>query len=120
MVVAVLLAGAAVAQPPKLTHVWGRIKTVSKTGFVMEQNFNADPQSGYRRGNLGIILNSDTHFEESARQDLRVGRTVDVIGLDAAGSALRATRVTVYEGNRPVRKPAGVPVLPNGTTQTSR
>jgi hypothetical protein len=31
----------------RLGHVWGRIRTMTKSGFEVDQNFNADPQSGY-------------------------------------------------------------------------
>lgn len=59
-------------------------------------------------------MDSHTRFEESARQDLRAGRDVDILGTKA-GSAVRATRVIVYEGNRPVRMPKGARVIePNG------
>jgi hypothetical protein len=127
-VAVLLLAAAAAAQSSsaKVTHIWGRIESISKSGFSVVQNFDADPQSGYRRGNRRIILNSDTKFEDSARQDLRIGRTVDIIGLNAAGlkaadSAVQATRVIVYEGNHPVRMPGGARVIaPNGSIQTSR
>jgi hypothetical protein len=57
-----------------ITHVWGRITDVTKDGFEVDQNFNADPQSGYRRGKRQIRLNPNTLFEESARQDLRAGK----------------------------------------------
>jgi hypothetical protein len=40
---------------------------------------------------------------------------VDVFGLKTTGSRLEASRITVYEGNRPVRMPKGARiVLPNG------
>ena len=76
----------------------------------MDQNFNADPQSGYRRGKREITFTSKTRFEGSAREDLRVGRTVDILGIETAKSGVQATRVIVYEGNRPVRMPAGARV----------
>ncbi len=104
-----------------ITHVWGRISKVTKAGFEVDENFNADPQSGYRRGKRQITFNSDTEFEESARQDLRVGRTVDIIGLKTTDSAVQATRVTVYDGNAPVRTPAGARVIrPDGSIQIRR
>jgi len=91
-------------------HVWGRISAVTKSGFEVDQNFNADPQSGYRRGKREITFTSKTRFEGSAREDLRVGRTVDILGIETAKSGVQATRVIVYEGNRPVRMPAGARV----------
>lgn len=122
VVVAFLAAISAVAQTSSAfpTHVWGKIKSVGKSGFVIDQNYNADPQSAYRRQNRRIILNSDTKFEGSERQDLRAGRDVDILGTKD-GSAVRATRVVVYEGNRPVRMPVGARViLPNGSVGTLR
>ncbi len=81
----------------------------------MDQNFNADPQSGYPRGKREIKLNSKTKFQDSAREDLRVGRTVDILGRETS-AGVQATRVIVYEGYSPVRMPAGARVLaPNGS-----
>jgi hypothetical protein len=85
-----------------ITHVWGRIIAVTKTGFEVDQNFNADPQSAYRRARQ-IAFNSDTQFEESVRPDLRVGRTVYVAGLETTDSSVQATRVIVYDGILPTR-----------------
>lgn len=117
---ALLVAAAALGQtfPP---HVWGRIKSVGKSGFVVEQNYGAtDPHSAYRRQNRRIVIDSHTRFEDSAREDLRPGRDVDVIGTKD-GSAVRATRVIVYEGNRPVRMPAGTRIIePNGSVGSLR
>src|ERR1700733_7415950 len=73
-----------------ITHVWGHITVVTKEGFEVDQNFNADPQSGYRRRNREITLSSDTQFEDSARQDLRAGRTADIIGLKTTDLGVQA------------------------------
>lgn len=128
--VAFLLAAAAIAQTPRVVpmHVWGRIESVGKSGFVIDQNYNADPHSAYRRQNRKIAIDSHTRFESSVRQDLRAGRDVDVIGTKDGGtkdggtkdgSAVRATRVIIYEGKRPVRMPAGArAILPDGSVST--
>jgi hypothetical protein len=86
-----------------ITHVWGRVTDVTKAGFEVDQNFDADPQSGYSRRQRQITFNSDTEFEASVPQDLRVGRTVDIVGVDTADSGVQAARVTVCNGNAPVR-----------------
>lgn len=120
LALAFLVAATAVAQPAAvpLTHVWGRIESVRKSGFVIDQNYNADPQSAYARQNRRIVIDSHTRFEASAREDLRVGRDVDILGTKD-GSAVRATRVVVYERKRPVRMPAGAHVIaPNGSVTT--
>src|ERR1700728_3959756 len=67
-----LFVTATVFAQPGLEPVEGRISAINRSGFEVDQNFNADPQSGYRRGKRQIRLNSKTKFEESARQDLRV------------------------------------------------
>ena len=91
---------------------------LEKAGFEVDENFNADPQSGYRRGKRQITLSSGTKFEESARQDLRAGRMVDIIGLETTDPGVQATRVIVYEGNAPVRMPAGARVIaPDGSVR---
>lgn len=105
----------------RLEHVRGRISAVTKSGFEVDQNFNADPQSGYRRGKRQITVNSKTKFEESAREDLRVGRTVDILGVETTTSRLHATRVIIYDGNRPVRMPAGARVIaPDGSVHVEK
>jgi hypothetical protein len=120
--VAFLVAATAVGQTsaPNLTHVWGRVESVGKSRFVIDQNYNADPHSAYQRQNRRIVMDSHTRFEESERRDLRAGRTVDILGTKD-GSAVRAVRVIVYEGNRPVRMPAGTrAILPNGSVGSLR
>lgn len=105
----------------RLEHVWGRISAVTKSGFEVDQNFNADPQSGYRRGKRHITFNSKTKFEESTRDDLRVGRTVDILGLETASAGVQATRIIVYEGNHPIRMPAGARVItPDGSVHVEK
>ena len=106
---------------PRLEHVWGRISAINKSGFEVDQNFNADPQSGYRRGKRQITVDSKTKFEESARQDLRVGRAVDIIGRETTDGDVHATRIIVYEGNAPVRMPAGARVIaPDGSVHVGK
>jgi hypothetical protein len=46
-----------------IDHIWGRIHKITSSGFEVEQNFNADPQSGYRRGYRQVSYDSDTKFE---------------------------------------------------------
>lgn len=104
-----------------IVHVWGRIRSVSAGQFEVEQNLNADPQSSYRRGLRQIAFDASTRFESSAPADLLTGRTVDIIGLKTSGSTVQATRITVYEGNRPVRMPAGAAIVsPDGTIQNRK
>jgi hypothetical protein len=100
-----------------ITHISGRISAVTHDAFEVDLNFNADPQSAYKRGKRTIALNSDTAFVGSVPQDLRVGRTVEIVGLKT-GSTVQATQVTVYEGNAPVRMPADARVI--GTDGTVR
>jgi hypothetical protein len=112
---------ATVLAQPGLERVWGRITAINKSGFEVDQNFNADPQSGYRRGKRQVTFNSTTKFEESARQDLRVGRTVDIIGIEITNLGVQATRVIVYEGNRPVRMCAGARMIsPDGSVHAEK
>jgi hypothetical protein len=114
------LTATVLAQPP-LEPVWGRISAINKSGFEVDQNFNADPRSGYRRGKRQITFNSKTKFEESARQGLRVGRTVDIIGRETRDSGVQATRIIIYEGNAPVRMPAGARVTaPDGSVHVGK
>jgi hypothetical protein len=98
-----------------IEHVWGNITKVARGEFEVDENPNADPQSGYRRGKRQIVFDSDTEFEGSAAEDLRIGRNADIIGLKLDGARVQASRITVYEGNSPVRMPPGARVVvPNG------
>ena len=40
-------------------------------------------------------FDSDTEFEESAPEDLRIGRDVDIIGLVTGDTRVQASRITV-------------------------
>lgn len=53
-------------------------------------------------------------YEASAAEDLRAGRGVQVVGLDLKNGIVLATKVTVYEGNRPVRMGNRPAILPDG------
>jgi len=102
-----------------ITHVWGRVTAVSSASFDVDQNFNADPASAYKRITRRIDLSADTAFESSSREDIRPGREVDVIGLETGletDSGVQATRVVVSEGGVPTRmsRPAVI-VAPNGS-----
>jgi hypothetical protein len=112
---------ATVLVQPRPEHVWGRISAINKSGFEVDQNFNADPRSGYRRGKRQITFNSETKFEDSARQDLLVGRPVDILGRETTDGGVHATRIIVYEGNAPVRMPAGARVTaPDGSVHVGK
>jgi hypothetical protein len=101
-----------------IDHITGRITKVSSGEFEVDQNYNADPQSAYRRQFRQIAFDQHTEFQGSTPEDLRVGRDVDVIGLKTTGSRAEASRITVYEGNRPVRMPKDARIiLPNGPVQ---
>ena len=48
-------------------------------------------------------MDAATVFESSAKEDLKPGRGVQIVGLDMKDGKVTATRLTAYEGNRPVR-----------------
>jgi hypothetical protein len=58
-------------------------------------------------------VDADTFFDASAKEDLKLGRDVQMVGLDLKDGTIRAKLLTVYEGNRPVRMGNGK-VLPPG------
>jgi hypothetical protein len=90
-----------------IVHIWGRISKVTSGGFEVDQNFNADPQSSYQRGYRQISCNADTIFEGGVPEDLRVGETVDIVGLKTKDSEVAAARVIIHS-DRPL--PAGTRV----------
>jgi len=56
---------------------------------------------------LRVAVDANTIFESSAKNDLLVGRGVQMVGLDLKNGTVRATRLTVYEGKGPVRMRSG-------------
>src|ERR1019366_6329721 len=93
--------------------VFGVVTKVDGGGdsFEMFTNPKADPQSGYEKKRLRVLVDADTIFTASAKEDIKTGREVQMVGLDLKNGTVRATRLTVYEGNWPVRMPDGK-VLP--------
>ena len=83
--------------------VEGRITSVGRDEFQVDENYNAAPDSGYRRGLREVAYDSGTGWVDSLAKDLKVGRDVFVIGLKLRDGKLEATRVTVYEGQMPAR-----------------
>ena len=88
-----------------VVNFFGVITAVENGGemFAMFTNPDADPQSAYVKMTLAVVVDTDTIFDASAKEDLKLGRGVQMIGVDLRNGQTKATRVTVYEGNRPVR-----------------
>ncbi len=96
----------------------GKITAVTSGSFEVDQNFDADPGSGYKRQSRAISWNQDTEFSESAPGDLKVGRTIFAVGLRLNAVNLVATRVIVYESGKPVRMRSGTKIItPDGTVR---
>lgn len=101
-----------------IDKVEGRIRRVGRDEFQVDENYFADPDSGYRRAGLSeIIYDSGTRWEDSLPEDLKAGRDVFVIGLKLPSGKLEATRVIVYEGHTPVRMRPSRIISPNGAVQ---
>ena len=69
----------------------------------------------YTKENKFIRFDADTIFESSEKEDLKVGRDVQTVGLDLRNGIVKATRVTIYEGKRPVRLRKAKVIRPDGT-----
>ena len=82
--------------------------------FEIFTNPKADPQSGYEKKRLRVLVDADTIFTASAKEDLKTGRDVQMVGVDLKDGAVRATRLTVYEGDWPVRMRDGKVLPPTG------
>ena len=65
--------------------VEGWITHVGGNGFQVDENYNAPPESGYRRGLRQIVYDSGTQWAKSLPEDLKSGRDVFIIGLGSAG-----------------------------------
>lgn len=104
--IAALAISAAFAQP-NLTNFYAVVTKVDikadRPGFDVLTNPNSDPQSAYKTENKTIEVDANTKFEASAREDLKPGRIVQVVGVELRNGQILATKVTVYEGNTPVR-----------------
>jgi hypothetical protein len=79
------------------------ITKVTGTTFEVLTNPNADPQSAYKKENKTINVDVNTTFEASAKEDLKPGRNVQVVGRVLENGEIQATKVIVYDGNTPVR-----------------
>jgi hypothetical protein len=86
-----------------IVNFFGVITKADGDSFEMLSNPNADLQSAYVKKTLKVSVDADTVFDSSAKEDLKVGREVQMVGLDLKAGRILATRLTVYEGNRPVR-----------------
>jgi len=97
-----------------VVNFFGVITKVDSSGdsFEMFANPNADPHSAYVQKTLRISVDADTIFDASAKEDIRIGRGVQMVGLELRNGTIRATRLTVYEGQKPVRMKAGAKVMP--------
>lgn len=100
-----------------IVNFYGDITRLTASGFEVWTNPNADPQSAYKKEVRTVNVDADTKFEASASEDLRPGRSVQVIGVDLGAGTVGATKVTVYEGNRPVRMSDGQPIAPPTSPQ---
>lgn len=108
-----------------ITDLWanidtisGKITAVASGSFKVDQNFDADPMSGYKRQSRAISWNQDTEFSESAPDDLKVGRIILAVGLRLNAVSLFATRLIVYENGKPVRmRPGTKIIMPDGTVR---
>jgi hypothetical protein len=98
-----------------IVNFFGVITKVKGYSFEVFTNPNADPQSGYKKENKLIRFDADTIFESSEKEDLKVGREVQTVGLDLKNGIVKATRVTIYERKRPVRLGRTKVICPNGT-----
>ena len=86
-----------------IVNYFGVITKVNGDTFEMLTNPNAEPHSAYVKKKLKVLVDGDTIFDASVKEDLRPGRGVQMVGLDLKNGTVRATRLTVYEGKRPVR-----------------
>jgi hypothetical protein len=95
-----------------VVNFFGVITKAGDDRFEMLTNPNADPKSAYEKKRLMVWVDSDTLFTASAKEDIKAGRGVQMVGLDLRNGTVRATRLTVYEGDRPVRMRDGKVLSP--------
>lgn len=102
----------AISIAANVSNFFGVITAVNPDSIQVLANPNADPHSAYRTEQKTVYVDADTSFQNSAKEDLRVGRGVQVFGLDLKGGKVQGSELTIYEENRPVRMPKGGKVLP--------
>jgi hypothetical protein len=102
----------AISIAANVSNFFGVITAVNPDSIEVLANPNADPHSAYKTEQKTVYIDADTTFQNSAKEDLKVGRGVQVFGLDLKGGKVQGSELTVYEGNRPVRMPKGGKVLP--------
>jgi hypothetical protein len=98
-----------------IVNFFGIITKVKGSAFEVFTNPNADPQSSYKKEIKAVRFDGDTMFESSEKEDLKVGREVQTVGLDLRNGIVKATRVTIYERKRPVRLRKAKVIRPDGT-----
>jgi hypothetical protein len=98
-----------------IVNFFGVIAKVDGDIFEVFTNPNADPQSAYKKEIKLVRFDADTTFQSSEKGDLKVGREVQTVGLDLRNGIVKATRVTIYEGKRPVRMGKGKVIALDGT-----
>jgi hypothetical protein len=86
-----------------LTNFYAVITRVDGDRFEVLTNPNGDPQSAYKEERKIVVVDADTVFQSSTKEDLKPGQCVQVVGLDKKDGKVTATSLTVYEGNRPVQ-----------------
>lgn len=109
---------------PIVTKIWdnivslsGVINNVGNRRFTVFTNPGMRQPSAYRQENKIVEYNASTIFQDSLPSDIKVSRDVLVIGLSTPNGKVLATRVTVYEGNRPVRMGQDASIMPRAKTQ---
>lgn len=95
-----------------MTGFDGVTTRTGESEFEVLTNSTGDPKSP--KVVRIVELDGDTSFESSAKEDLKPGRKVKVVGLRLKNGNVRAAHITVYDGNRPVRMGNGKLILPNG------
>jgi hypothetical protein len=98
-----------------IVNFFGVITKVNGSTFEVLTNPNADPQSAYKKEIKAVRFDGETIFVSGEKEDLKVGREVQTVGLDLRNGIVKATRVTIYEGKRPVRLRKAKVIRPDGT-----
>jgi hypothetical protein len=78
------VSGELVAEPIwiNIVNFSGVITKVKGDTFEVFKNPNADPQSAYKKEIKAVRFDADTIFQSSEKEDLKVGREVQTVGLD--------------------------------------
>lgn len=80
-----------------MVNAFGVVNKVNRHGFEMLASSSSQEPSAHAEAKKLVWVDSDTVFNASAKEDLKVGRHVYLMGVGLKNGTLKAIRLTVYD-----------------------